>query len=143
MKCYGKKAEEFLKLVPSGLLPVIQLDGKIITESMDIMFLIEETFQVPYKRMIPTDDNDMMQAFHRFIRLERVLMGAWLGCLRGPMAQQERGVGPLVETLKILEASLGEFAGPYFYPGPEPSFVDINFCKLPLLCRPLTFAQPH
>jgi Glutathione S-transferase, N-terminal domain len=34
---YGKKNPEFLKMVPSGLLPVIVLDGRVITESLDIM----------------------------------------------------------------------------------------------------------
>lgn len=129
MSCYGSKPTEFLKKVPSGLLPVIEFDGKVITESMDIMFLIEENFQTPYRRMIPTEDNDMMQAFHRYLRLERVFIGAWLGSLRGPMAMLPRGLQPVYQTLDVIEKSLGEFAGPFFYPGDEPSFVDINFCK--------------
>lgn len=129
MSCYGSKPPEFLKKVPSGLLPVIEFDGKVITESMDIMFLIEDSFQTPYRKMIPTEDNDMMQAFHRYLRLERVFIGAWLGALRGPMAMLPRGLQPVHQTLDVIEKSLGEFAGPFFYPGDEPSFVDINFCK--------------
>lgn len=130
MSCYGAKPEEFLKIVPTGLLPVIKLDGKIITESMDIMFLLEDTFQTPYRQMIPVDDNDMMQAFHRYMRLERVFTGSWLGALRGPLASLGRGLEPVNHTLDIIEGCLGEFDGPYFYPGELPSFVDINFCKL-------------
>lgn len=130
MSCYGAKPQEFLKIVPSGLLPVIELDGKIITESMDIMFLLEDTFQTPYRRMIPTDDNDMMQAFHRYMRLERVFTGAWLGGLRGPLSMVKRGVEPVNHTLDIIERCLAEFGGPFFYPGDDPSFIDINFCKL-------------
>lgn len=133
MSCYGSKPVEFLKKVPSGLLPVIELDGKVHTESMDIMFLIEDTFQSPYRKMIPTNDNDMMQAFHRYLRLERVYTGAWLGSLRGPMASLARGLEPVAKSLDLLEKSLTEFAGPYFYPGDEPSFVDINFCKFAIL----------
>lgn len=129
MKCYGKKSEEYLKIVPTGLLPAIRLDGEVITESMDIMFLIEENFQAPHRKMIPTDDNEMMQAFHRYMRLERVFTGTWLGCLRGPMAMLPRGMENMHHTLDIIESSLGEFAGPFFYPGDKPSFVDINFCK--------------
>ncbi|CAN8070591.1 unnamed protein product [Agarophyton chilense] len=127
MSCYGAKPQEFLKKVPSGLLPVIELDGKVITESMDIMFLLEDTFQTPYRKMIPTDDNDMMQSFHRYLRLERVFLGAWLSSLRGPMAMLPRALQPVNQTLDIIEKSLAEFAGPFFYPGDEPSFVDINF----------------
>lgn len=130
MSCYGTKSAEFLKKVPTGLMPVIELDGKLITESMDIMFLIEDTFQMPYRQMIPVDDNDMMQSFHRYLRLERVFTGAWLGALRGPMAMLPRGVQPANQALDLIEQGLGEFVGPFFYPGDEPSLVDINFCKL-------------
>lgn len=130
LSCYGAKPVEFLKLVPTGLLPVIQLDGKIITESMDIMFLLEETFQTPYSKMIPTDDNNMMQYFHRYMRLERVFIGAWLGALRGPLSMVNRGLEPVVHSLDVVESCLQDFAGPFFYPGETPSFVDINFGKL-------------
>lgn len=138
MSCYGKKPIEFLRKVPSGLLPVIELDGKVITESMDIMFLIEETFQNPYKATIPVDDNEMMQAFHRFVRLERVFMGAWLGSLRGPKATLERGLEPVHHSLDIIERGLSEFPGAFFYPGDEPSFVDINFGKSLIYLCPST-----
>lgn len=130
LSCYGSKPEEFLKLVPTGLLPVILLDGKVITESIDIMFQIEDTFQTPYRRMIPADDNDMMQAFHRYMRLERVFIGAWLGALRGPLSMVNRGLEPVHHALDLVESCLEDFVGPFFYPGEEPSFVDINFCKL-------------
>lgn len=135
MSCYGKKSTEFLKKVPTGLMPVIELDGNIITESMDIMFQIEENFQSPYPSMIPTDDNDMMQAFHRYIRLERVFTGAWLNSLRGPMAMVDRGMEPVHQALDMVERGLGEFVGPFFYPGEQPSMVDINFCKFHITLR--------
>lgn len=128
MSCYGSKPVDFLKKVPTGLLPVIELDGKIVTESMDIMHLIEETFQTPYPKTLPVDDNDMMQAFHRYMRLERVFIGAWLNCLRSPLGGQERGMQTLHHALGLIEKSLGEFSGHYFYPGELPSFVDIHFC---------------
>lgn len=139
MSCYGKKSVDFLKKVPSGLLPVIELDGKIITESMDIMFLIEETFAGPYIKTIPAEDNDMMQAFHRFMRLERVYIGAWLSCLRGPFAVLDQGMKPVHHSLDLIESCLGEFQGPFFYPGDLPSFVDINFCKSLFLPLPFFF----
>lgn len=130
MSCYGSKPNEFLKKVPTGLLPVIELDGKLITESIDIMFKIEDAFQDSNPQTIPVDDNDMMQAFHRFLRLERVFIGAWLNSLRGPLATLERGMQPVRHTLDLLEKGLNEFDGPYFYPGDLPSFVDIHFCML-------------
>lgn len=127
MRSYGTKPDWFLKLVPSGLLPAISIDGNFMTESMDIMLKIESTFQSPYPNMIPTDDNDKMQAFHRNVRLERVLMGAWLNALRGPGGSTAIGMKPLSQVLDVVEQSLGEFGGDFFY-GDVPSFVDIMFC---------------
>ncbi|KAJ1616252.1 glutathione S-transferase, partial [Pavlovales sp. CCMP2436] len=37
MRSYGDKPAEFLRRVPSGLLPAIELDGKLMTDSMAIM----------------------------------------------------------------------------------------------------------
>jgi glutathione S-transferase len=42
MRSYGEKPQSFLDKVPSGLLPVIELDGRVITESAEIMMLLEE-----------------------------------------------------------------------------------------------------
>lgn len=42
MRSYGDKPQSFLSKVPGGLLPVIELDGKVITESLDIMMILEE-----------------------------------------------------------------------------------------------------
>lgn len=42
MRSYGDKPRSFLEKVPSGLLPVIELDGRVYTESMDIMMLLEK-----------------------------------------------------------------------------------------------------
>lgn len=132
MNSYGEKSKEFLRRNPAGLLPVILLDGELKKESNQIMFLIEETFQKPHPRTIPGDDNERMQAFHRFMRLERVLTGVWLSALRCPVIQYPFARGPLVEALDMVEKSLFEFMGPYFF-GEEPSFIDILYA--PILMR--------
>jgi glutathione S-transferase len=44
MRSYGDKPSSFLRKVPSGLLPALELDGKLHTESLDIMKLMESTF---------------------------------------------------------------------------------------------------
>eukprot|EP00892_Ulva_mutabilis_P007799 jgi/Ulvmu1/5391/UM022_0186.1 len=51
MRSYGDKPRSFLDKVPNGLLPVIELDGRVYTESMDIMMLLEKAF--PERRMLP------------------------------------------------------------------------------------------
>jgi glutathione S-transferase len=53
MRCYGDKPESFLAKVPRGLLPVLELDGRVITESAEIMAVLEVEFtQVP---MLPAE----------------------------------------------------------------------------------------
>lgn len=44
MRSYGDKPSSFLRKVPSGLLPALELDGRLYTESLDIMKLMESTF---------------------------------------------------------------------------------------------------
>ncbi len=145
MNCYGPKSADFLKKNPGGLLPVIMLDGKLVTESIRIMFLLEETFQVPYPKLIPNDRNDKMQAFHRYLRLERVFLGAWLTVLRRPAVLFSVSKPELVTALNLVEEALAEFSGPFFL-GTEPSFVDIVYCKsfawVPFLSLPSLSSSP-
>ena len=41
MRCYGPKPREFMQMVPSGLLPVMELNGRVIIESDAIMAALE------------------------------------------------------------------------------------------------------
>jgi glutathione S-transferase len=130
MRCYGKKSPAFLKMVPSGLLPVVKIDGLVITESLDIMFEIERQFPGdPYVRSLPVDDNDKMQAFHRYVRLERVMAGAWLNMLRGPQLRPTLAIEQFNTTMDLVESALGEFGGPFFLSTEDegPGFVDVLF----------------
>ena len=49
MRSYGDKPEWFLRKVPSGLLPVIELDGEMITESLVIMQILDQVDNTKYK----------------------------------------------------------------------------------------------
>lgn len=49
MRSYGDKPQSFLSKVPGGLLPVIELDGRVQTESVDIMMLLEEVRPCPFR----------------------------------------------------------------------------------------------
>ena len=44
MFCYGEKESWFRRLVPSGMLPALELDGTLITESDRILEALERTF---------------------------------------------------------------------------------------------------
>ena len=41
MRCYGSKEPWFLERVPSGMLPALELEGRLITESDDILAALE------------------------------------------------------------------------------------------------------
>ena len=44
MRCYGKKENWYLHKVPSGMLPALELDNRLITESDDILLALESVF---------------------------------------------------------------------------------------------------
>ena len=44
MFCYGEKESWFRKVVPSGMLPAIEIDGRIVTESDVILETLEDAF---------------------------------------------------------------------------------------------------
>ncbi len=44
MRCYGEKEKWYLKKVPSGMLPAIELDQTLITESDQILLALESEF---------------------------------------------------------------------------------------------------
>jgi glutaredoxin len=50
MRSYGDKPPAYLKLVPNGLLPAINVDGDFMTDSLDIMMMLEATFKGPQHR---------------------------------------------------------------------------------------------
>ena len=51
MRCYGDKPRGFLAKVPSGMLPVVELDGAVLTESDRIIAALEAAF--PERPMVP------------------------------------------------------------------------------------------
>ena len=85
MRSYGDKPPEFLRKVPSGLLPVLELDGQFITESLVIMQVLDDTFADGHpNRMIPPKDSPLFDEANRLLGLERKLFGAWCSFLFRP-----------------------------------------------------------
>ncbi len=74
MRCYGEKERWYLEKVPSGLLPAIELDGMIITESDEIIYRLEKTFGPLGRSLI---DSEII----KLRRLERELFRAWCNWL--------------------------------------------------------------
>ena len=52
MFCYGKKESWYEAKVPSGMLPALELDGKLITESDVILHALESTFGALHRSMV-------------------------------------------------------------------------------------------
>ncbi len=44
MRCYGANPRAFMEMVPSGLLPVMELNGRVIIESDAIMAALEASW---------------------------------------------------------------------------------------------------
>ena len=126
MRCYGDKPGWFQQAT-GGLLPVIRLDGKLITDSVTIMYALEEAFP-ENNPLLPPPGSALAKVVPPLLRLEQQFAGAWLGWLRAPGALDGRGRAQFEAVAANLEAALGERGGPYFL-GAELSLVDLLFCS--------------
>ncbi|GAB4823293.1 hypothetical protein N2152v2_010339 [Parachlorella kessleri] len=124
MRCYGDKPAEFMRKVPRGLLPVMEVDGgKPITESAVIMQLLEELY--PETPLLPPPGTPERQRADSLMRLERRLFSDWLQWLCQAWGH-ESNRAVFIETMDVVEQQLGAAGGPFFL-GRELSLVDITF----------------
>ena len=110
MFCYGEKEMWYKRKVPSGMLPAIALDGRIITESDDILLALEQCFGSLGLGM--TDPQVLP-----IRRLERVLFRAWCEWLCRPLSsvqQEQRHRKQFIEVMTKVEEVLGSTPSPYF-----------------------------
>lgn len=84
MFCYGQKESWYKQIVPSGMLPALELNGEIITESDDIMMALEEA----YGPLNGHSMNDKRVMENR--RLERKLFSAWCAWLCYPTMSEQQ-----------------------------------------------------
>ena len=129
MRCYGKKEEWYLKKVPSGMFPAIEIDQKIITESDQILLSLETVFGPLGKSLQNPQIIDLRN-------LERKLFKAWCMwlCIPSLVKSQE---ARRAETFKVLahemeqkiEATKTPWLDPVFNnsSGYLPGSVDIVF----------------
>ena len=110
MFCYGEKERWYKQKVPSGMLPALTLDGRIITESDDILMALEQAFGPLTYGMT---DNRVL----RLRRLERLLFRAWCSWLCYPLRSQradDRARSQFVAVVNQVEQALASTPGPYF-----------------------------
>jgi glutathione S-transferase len=110
MFCYGEKEAWYKRKVPSGMLPALELDRRLITESDDILTALERTFGPLVHSM--TD-----QAVVPLRQLERRLFRAWCMwlCYPSRSAQEDQWAWQQFQgVMDRVEAALGSTSGPYF-----------------------------
>ena len=143
MRSYGDKPAEFLRKVPGGLLPALEVEGRgVITESAVIMQLLDEWHSAEdgYTNQMVPDKETQPQHYKRYqslMRLERELFRWWctlvfrpenggLGGGGNPFSNifgGEKGtisssfspsLRGFLECLQSVNDSLGASSGPYF-----------------------------
>ena len=112
MFCYGEKESWFRQLVPSGMLPALELDGRLITESDVILAALESAFG-PLGQGL--DDPDVFP----LRQLERRLFRAWCQWLcycEGEGAHTLPAEQHFARMASLVEEALTATPGPFFLP---------------------------
>jgi glutathione S-transferase len=110
MFCYGTKESWYKRKVPSGMLPAIELDNRLITESDDILIALEQAFGALGQGM---EDPTVLP----LRRLERLLFRAWCTWLCYPVLssqQERRNREQFIAVVGDVENALARTPGPYF-----------------------------
>ncbi len=110
MFCYGEKEAWYKKRVPSGMLPALDLDGRMITESDDILMALENAFG---PLTVGMQDPTVLP----LRQLERLLFGAWCSWLCQPanwFRQEQQSKAHFIGVVTKVEAALARTSGPYF-----------------------------
>ncbi len=121
MFCYGTKESWYKRKVPSGMLPALELDGRMITESDDILMALEQVFG---PLVFGMNDSKVMP----LRQLERLLFRAWCGWLCYPtrsQRQDQRNKEQFIGVMGKVEEALSRTPSPYFLE--EFSTADVVF----------------
>ncbi len=108
MFCYGQKEQWYKAKVPNGMLPALELDGRIITESDDILIALENAFGSFYASM---------KDISHLRKLERSLFRAWCQWLCYPSRsekEEEYSRSLFMEVVNQVEDALAQSDSPYF-----------------------------
>jgi glutathione S-transferase len=110
MFCYGEKESWYKRKVPSGMLPALELDGKIVTESDDILLALERAFGVLSLGMKDPEVFPLRQ-------LERLLFRAWCNWLCRPsnsVREEQQNRQQFIDVVAMVEVALAKTPGAYF-----------------------------
>jgi glutathione S-transferase len=121
MFCYGEKESWYKRKVPSGMLPALELDGRIVTESDDILLALERVFGTLSAGMEDPKVFPLRQ-------LERLLFRAWCSWLCRPAnssREEQQNREQFKKVMLMVEAALSNTPGSYFLA--EFSTADVIF----------------
>lgn len=110
MFCYGKKEQWYKRKVPSGMLPALELDGRLITESDDILLALEQAFG-------PLEYGMQDPKVLPLRKLERLLFRAWCYWLCYPARsprEEQRHRDQFLQVAADVEEALSLNPGPFF-----------------------------
>ncbi|MEB3161919.1 MAG: glutathione S-transferase family protein [Prochlorothrix sp.] len=110
MFCYGEKERWYKQKVPSGMLPAVELQGRLITESDDILLALEQAFGPLNQSMTAPEVLPLRQ-------LERLLFRAWCQwlCYPAPFPGQDLlNRRQFTQVVAQVEEALASTPGPYF-----------------------------
>jgi glutathione S-transferase len=123
MFCYGQKESWYTRLVPGGMLPALELDGRLITESDRILEALEGAFG-PLGPLALADP-----AVLSLRQLERLLFRAWCQWLCTPglgADAEDRCRDQFRRLAAATEAALASTPG-HFFLGAELAGIDLVF----------------
>lgn len=125
---YGERSEAFLRKVPRGALPAIEIDGRWATDSLDAMFLLERTFPNPERPMIPGFSRLRGRAIE-LLELQRAVHSAWCNYLfRAEMSFVNEPAVDFAAALGQVQTALERDPdNPWFLPYEHPTIVDIQY----------------
>ncbi len=109
MRCYGQKEDWYLRKVPSGILPALEIDNRLITESDQILFELEKEFG-PLGRPLNHPETTKLR------NLERELFRAWCLwlCRPGLNNKNELKAKELFQRIAyVMEKALSHEKGPW------------------------------
>lgn len=135
LNAYGDKPAWYTRLVDGGTLPAIELDGEVITESLDIIRLLDDTFPEHGSRMlhdadINTTGDESSNVVESLLQLEQELQSAWFSLVFYPVEGDAlvKARENFHVTLKKVDDALGSTSGPWFLDtSTSPSIVDIQY----------------
>lgn len=134
LHAYGDKPTWYTRLVDGGNLPALELsvdDGRrtvVVTESLDMIRLLDRTFPAHGATLVP--DGDQAAAAEELLRLEAELQSVWFSLVFYPVEGDAlvQAEAEFVQKLRRVEDALGSTDGPWFLGGSEaPSIVDLQY----------------